>query len=261
MPIFPAGALFVAVAAVQAPGSIVDPNSYEQLPVGDPRIDASRLRPYEAQWRIVETGADGKSVEVERSSEKVDVIRQNGRKLWRQVQHEISGNTGTSDLLVLTDHRSFAPLVADQRDVRDGSLKQIRYNGSTVTIECGGHLCPPKMDPPAVGTASKTFATDAAPFDYWGGTFGLLFATLPLKAGAKYSIPVFHPVQGLIRLRVEVTGEEVVSAGGGRKMKAFRIVTPQTGWIYHVSKSPPYWLRLEYHMQAKPGVVQVTERI
>jgi hypothetical protein len=257
MLIRPAVLLLGVAMSAQAPQQPVNLSDYEPITVGDARIDARAMRPFEGQWRVVETGPNGVAVEIERSSERVDRIRKDGRSFWRQVQHEIAGNSGISDMLVLTDGRTFAPLIAEQRDVRDGSLKRISYDGPAVTVECGGHLCPPKIEAPANGTGSKSFRLDNPVFDYWGG----IFATLPLKVGAKYRLPAFHPVQGLIWLRVEVTGEEEVNAGGGRMKKAFRIVTPQTGWVYHVSKSPPYWLRLEYRMQGKPGVVQVTERV
>ena len=234
-------------------------DGYQQLSVGDPRIDARKLKPYAGQWRVVEKRLDGSQVEVERSSEKVDRVRNKGRRVWRQIQHETFGNTGTSDMTVLTDASSFAPLLAEQKDVRDGSLKRISYHGREIGIECGGHLCPPTIKAPAQGTIRHAVRTDAAPFDYFGGSYGILFAVLPLKVGARFRVPVYSPAQGLIWLRVEVTGTERVNAGGGRMVEAFRVVTPQNGWVYHVSKKPPYWLRLEYRMPS--GVIQITERV
>jgi len=245
--------------AIAQPTPTSLPEGYQQIWVGDPRVDARSLRPYRGVWRIREQQADGSFKEVERSEERVDAIDRDGRRLWRQAQHETIGNTGVSGMSVLTDFGSFAPLVAEQRDERDGSVKRLTYSGRDATIECGGHLCPPNMKAPATGTVSRTMPLSEPGFDYWGGSYGLLFATLPLRLGAKFRVPVVHPQQGLIQLRVEVTGIERVNAGGGRMVNAYRIVTPQTGWVYHVSKKAPYWLRLEYKMQS--GMIQITERV
>jgi hypothetical protein len=250
----------VSLMAIAAPQAVAPlPEGYEQIHVGDPRIDARRLRPYRGAWRIREQQPDGSFKEVERSSERVDIITRDGRRLWRQVQHETLGNSGVSGMTALTDYRSFAPLIAELRDDRDGSVKRLTYSGRDATLECGGHLCPATLTAPATGTTKRPMPLAEPGFDYWGGSYGLLFATLPLKVGAKLRVPVVHPVQGLIQLRVEVTGIEKVNAGGGRMVDAFRIVTPQTGWVYHVSKKAPYWLRLEYKMQS--GAIQITERV
>lgn len=235
------------------------PEGYQQIRVGDPRVTGRSLRPYRGAWRIREQQADGSFNEVERSNERVDAISQHGRRLWRQVQRETLGNSGVSGMIALTDFYSFAPLLAEQRDERDGSVKRLTYSVRDATIECGGHLCPPNMKAPTTGTVSRTMPLTEPGFDYWGGSYGLLFAILPLKVGAKFRIPVVHPQQGLIQLRVEVTGIEKMNAGDGRMVDAYRIITPQTGWVYHVSKKPPYWLRLEYKMQS--GMIQITERV
>jgi hypothetical protein len=250
-------AILAAIAAGSPPTEVVD---YVNLSVGDPRVDAKSLRSFRGTWRVLEKKGEGPLVEVERSSEKFDRVRLNGRLLWRDTQHETTGNSGMSDMLLLADAVSFAPVLVEQKDVRDGSLKRIRYGSDGAAIECRGNLCPPNVTAPANGTTTRTVATGVPTFDYWGGSYGLLFATLPLKVGAKFLVPVFHPVQGLIRLKVDVVGKERVNAGGGRTADAFRIITPQTGWIYHVSKQPPYWLRLEYTKKAD-GVFQVSERV
>jgi len=63
----------------------------------------------------------------------------------------------------------------------------------------------------------------------------------------------------LIRLRVDVEAKEVVKAANGKPIEAYRLRTPLTGWVYHVTDRPPYWVRLEY---AQPdGTRQITERL
>ncbi len=261
----PALLLLLSAAAAEAQPAATPAAEPQRvrIGVGDPAIDASRLRPYSSRWRIVEIKPGGTRTEVERSTEKFERITWNGRRAWRQVQRETKGNSGVSGLTIIADYKSFAPILVESRDTRDGSFKRISYRGESVLLECAGHLCPPGMTPAGPGlTASRTTNMASAVFDFWGGSFGLLFAALPLSPNLAASVPVFHPVQGLIWLKVDVAGVEQADAGRGRRVAAYRVVTPQTGpkgWVYHVSTSPPYWLRLEYVMPE--GTTQITERV
>jgi hypothetical protein len=196
---------------------------------------------------------------VEESTDRLERARVGGRKVWRQVQHETAGSSPMTDVVVLADARTFEPLLSEWRNIHDGAFRTVRHRGATVELSCGGHLCPPDLPQPPSGPATRITAMAGPAFDYWGGSYGLLFATLPLAEHYAATVPVFHPMRGLIRLKVEVAGIEPVDAGGGRMVPAFRLVTPQTGWVYHVSLAPPYWLRLEYR---KPdGTIQITERV
>lgn len=232
----------------------------ESVPGPQPAVpNAASLEPFSGAWRIVEIAPDGTRKIVEESTDRLERAAVDGRDVWRQVQHETAGNSGISDVVVLTDARSFEPLLSEWRDTRDGSFRTVRHSGTVAELSCGGHLCPPDLIPPPSGPAKRRTEMAEQAFDYWGGSYGLLFATLPLAEDYSAMVPVFHPMRGLIRLKVEVTGIESVGAGGGRTVSAFRVVTPLTGWVYHISLKPPYWLRLEYR---KPdGTIQITERI
>ena len=82
---------------------------------------------------------------------------------------------------------------------------------------------------------------------------------MPLKSESSYKLPVLHPARGLIRLRVDVEAKETIQAANGAPIDAYRLRTPLTGWVYHVTDRPPFWLRLEY---SRPdGTRQITERI
>src|SRR3954467_10776241 len=103
------GMILVSLVAATVPAAAPPlPAGYQQIHLGDPRIDARRLRSYGSAWRIREQQADGSFKEVERSDERVDVIVKEGRRVWRQIQHETSGNSGASGMLALTDYRSFS---------------------------------------------------------------------------------------------------------------------------------------------------------
>jgi len=239
-----AGSLAAADASVAAAAPI-------QLRVGD--LDAARLHPYVSKWRVVEIAPDGTAKEVQRSFDQLARVRLDGRLVWRQHQYEIpSGGSfdGNSDL------RTFAPIDAYER-AADGGYRKLRYEPSVVHLECRGSRCPPDLRDGAVHR--RDIQTDVATFDYWGGTYGLLFAALPLKVGKSFLVPVFHPARGLIQLRVDVESRETIEAANGARIKAYRLRTPLTGWIYHLTDKPPYWVRLEY--KRPDGSTQITKGI
>ena len=57
----------------------------------------------------------------------------------------------------------------------------------------------------------------------------------------------------------DVESRETIEAANGARIKAYRLRTPLTGWIYHLTDKPPYWVRLEY--KRPDGSTQITERI
>ena len=222
-----------------------------QLRVGD--LDASKLKPYVSSWRVLEISPDGTSKEVQRSFDQLATERLNGRLVWRQHQYEIPSGGGFDGR---SDFKTFAPVDAFER-AADGGYRKLRYASDVVHLECRSSRCPPDLRDGAVH--SRRIATGMATFDYWGGTYGLLLALVPLKVGRSYQVPVLHPARGLIQLRVDVEAKETIKAANGASIAAYRLRTPLTGWVYHVTDRPPYWVRLEY---SRPdGSRQVTERL
>lgn len=235
-------------AAVAAPAAPIE------IKVGD--LDASPLKPYVSEWRVVEIAADGTSRVTQRSFDQLARATVDGRALWRQHQYELPRGASTGSFDGHSDFLTFAPVDALER-APDGGYRHLRYEPTVVHLECRGSRCPPDARDGQVHR--RDVATEIATFDYWGGTYGLLFAALPLEVGKSFQVPVFHPARGLIRLQVDVEAFETIKAANGDAIEAFRLRTPLTGWIYHVSRRPPYWVRLEY---SRPdGTRQVTERL
>lgn len=222
-----------------------------QLAVGD--LDTSRLKPYVSSWRVLEITPDGKSKEIQRSFDQLAKVAFEGRPAWRQHQYELPAGgsfDGHSDL------RTFAPIDAFER-AADGGYRKLRYEPGVVHLECQGSRCPPDLRDGAVHRRDIETAVPA--FDYWGGTYGLLLALVPLTVDRSYILPVLHPSRGLIQLRVDVEARETIKAANGDRIAAYRLRTPLTGWVYHVTDRPPFWVRLEY---SRPdGSRQITERL
>jgi hypothetical protein len=240
-----------AILLLTAMVAAADPAPPMPLKVGD--LDASRLQPYVSEWRVVEVAADGTSKETQRSFDQLAKVRVEGRPVWRQHQYELPKG-GSFD--AHSHFRSFAPIDAFER-AADGGYRKLTYASGTVRLECRSSRCPPDLRDGQVH--QRDIQTETPTFDYWGGSYGLLLALVPLKVGASYELPVLHPARGLIRLRVDVEAKETIKAAKGAPIAAYRLRTPLTGWIYHVTDQPPYWVRLEY---ARPdGTRQITERI
>ena len=241
-------ALSLLSAAATAPGQPV------QLRVGD--LDASRLKPYVSEWRVVEVSATGASRETQRSFDQLVKVRVNGRLAWRQHQYDMAAGQPGGSFDGLSEYRSFSPIEAIERG-NEGAYRFLRYEPTVVHLECRRSRCPPDLRDGRV--QRRDIATEVPTFDYWGGTYGLLLALVPLEPGKSYKLPVLHPAHGLIQLQVDVERKETIQVGDGAKIEAYRLRTPLTGWIYHVTREAPYWVRLEY---SRPdGSRQITERL
>lgn len=229
-------------------------NAPTQINVGS--LDASGLQPYTSYWRVVEVSKDGIATEASRSFDQLQLAVENGRHVWRQRQYDLAPGQPSGSLDATTDQATFAPIEALQRGP-NGAYRLLRYGSDRVHLECRGALCPPDARTGEVVRREKP--TEVATYDYWGGSYGLLFAVMPLEVGKSFIVPVFHPARGLVRLQVDVEARESIKAANGQPIEAYRLRTPLTGWIYHVSKTPPYWVRLEY---SRPdGSRQITERL
>lgn len=219
--------------------------------IGD--LDASRLKPYISTWRVVEVAPDGNRRVTQSSFDQLAKVTINGTRAWRQHQYEVPAG-GSFD--GHSDFTTFAPIDSLER-AADGGYRRLRYEREVVHLECRASRCPPDLRDGAVHRRDIPTATGT--FDYWGGTYGLLLALVPLKVGSSFLLPVLHPARGLIELRVDVEARETITAANGAPIKAYRLRTPLTGWVYHVTDKPPYWVRLEYALP--DGSRQITERL
>jgi hypothetical protein len=148
----------------------------------------------------------------------------------------------------VADRATFAPRSVEARDARDGSFRHTVFEGTRVSITCGGHLCPANMTSrSATDTGSRADSLAVAPFDYFNGSYGMLFAVLTLHEGDHLALPVYHPLRGLFWLSVDVGQREEVRVGA-RSYAVWEVRTPQTGFVYKISNAPPYWIRLDVRM-------------
>ena len=87
-------------------------------------------------------------------------------------------------------------------------------------------------------------------FDYTGGMYGVLLAALPLHEGLTTTIPTLSEDRDEPdRVLVKVGKQELVDAGPGKQVSAWRVDTEennanQSHSIFWVTKDPPYVIKL-----------------
>jgi hypothetical protein len=135
----------------------------------------------------------------------------------------------------------------ESRDARDDSFASTRFSEARADVICAGHLCPRDLASPSPrDTTRKSVPLGRLVFDYWGSSFGLLFAGMVLAPGTVATLPVYHPLRGVILLDVSVGDSAQRDRGDGRMVTAFAVrVRQQPGFLYYVSREAPYWVSLD----------------
>ncbi|MBV8857535.1 MAG: hypothetical protein JOZ02_11440 [Acidobacteria bacterium] len=226
-------ALLPALARAQDGGAL-------KVRVGDPVVNGSFIKPYKNLWRLTYTRPSGESIDAATWSDEVERLRLNGRTLLKRTQvAKYTRNDISMTTVNVFDPKTMAPVSRDFRDSR-GPLKQIEFDGRAIkyrgTSAPGGEL--------KEGAARL----DVPVFDFYGGLWGLLLATFPLKEGFTASLPSLDESTETLRWATfRVARAETVEAGPGKRVKAWVVETedngPMTFWL---TKEAPYVIKLVY---------------
>lgn len=214
-----------------------------RLQIGDSSIDGSVIKPFSAKWQVTNIKPDGTKAITETASDEMFVTTFNGKPVLKEVQRPLSGSQH-GVLINLVDLKTLAPHITQHLDDSDGSYILTEYKDGHVDVTCSGKLCPRDLTTSIGEVARKSVKVENPVFDFWGGFYGMLLAGLPLKEGYAVSIPAYHPLRGLIWLKLSVEGEEMVAIGGGKQLKAWAVRAPQTPFVFYISKEAPYWVKL-----------------
>jgi hypothetical protein len=143
----------------------------------------------------------------------------------------------------LVDPKTFAPIMSETKKT-DGSFWHREFNGARVQGQ-------ERQSPiEAVEPISARF--DINCFDFFGGMYGVLLATFPLKEGYSATLP--SDFQGLDRIEsirwvtFNVTRKEMVAAGPNKQVEAFVVDTelPFGHYQFWLVKKAPYVIKLIY---------------
>ena len=183
---------------------------------------ASHLRPGGQCFTITRGGtAVGKTWQEIRS------IRAEGRRAWDVVVHQRQddGSFDMRDHFVL-DHATLRPITLDSqrgadRDARGWQRVALHYSADRVT----------GTRETKEGVASIDVALDHPVWD--GNLWGLTFASLPLRAAGRYTLPFWQYDKGFGTFTVNVVGREDVDVPGGRAV----------AWVLEAGDDPSHLMR------------------
>jgi|HubBroStandDraft_6_1064221.scaffolds.fasta_scaffold76042_3 hypothetical protein len=217
--------------------------------VGDSIVNGRTLRPYKNQWAMTMIKPDGTIIQDAGSwKDELAIVMVDGEPCLQRTQLA-SFKKATGEIVATTkninvfEQKTFAPISRlYEKHVlghEDYSLK-IKFGANTMKVE---FLEDGKTEVREVPTTVA--------FDFYGGIYAVLWATLPLKEGFSATYPSYaedeHP-EKVSWVTMRVTGSETIDAGTEGKTKAWVVESDtEIGALkYWVSKEPPYIIRMNF---------------
>ncbi len=207
--------------------------------VGDGTLDGSFLKPYDNAWFYSAKLSDGRVSPQGIWSDHMQWTVVDGKQEMLRVQGT-SYISGVSDVLInIFDPKTLAPVKSEAHRI-DGTIFKRTFDGTHVTSVTLANAKDDKT-PDAVDLPQ-------AVYDFNGGMYGILLASLPLKVGLRGTLPAVAEDDGtLTREPFEVLRREMVSAGARGVVKAWVVDSAKPGnytMRFWLQKKPPYIIRL-----------------
>lgn len=228
------------VCALQTPcGAGTDRMPPISVRVGDGTVDGSFLRPYNNAWFYSATLADGSIAPQGIWSDHMQWTKVDGKQEMLRVQGT-SYISGVSDVLInVFDPTTLIPIKSETHRI-DGTIFTRTFDGAHVTsvtlANVKDHKRPDAADLPQ------------AVYDFNGGMYGILLASLPLKVGLKGTLPAVADQDNTLSMEpFEVLRQETVSAGMRGMVKAWVVDSAKPGnyvMRFWLMKKPPYIIKL-----------------
>lgn len=220
------------------------PTQPEIVKVGDPRVDGSFLKPYKNAWKVVYEFPGKEPFLVGTWTDELASVEINGRHLLKRTQMaDYAKYNIVTTYVNVFDPKTMSPLYMEfkrsdtgewaHRDFENGQVKYQRRDSDNVAKTQSGQLV---MGEPV--------------FDYNGGMYGVLLASLPLKDGFKAKFPSLSEDRDeLDWITVSVGKQELVDAGPGKQVMAWPVDTEgnyanKSHSIFWVTKEAPYVIKL-----------------
>ena len=218
--------------------------------MGDGTIDGSFLQPYNNAWMYSVKLPNGQTSPQGIWSDHLQWTTVDGKQVMLRVQGTTFVNGVSNTIRNVFDPKTMAPITSETHGI-DGSIFRRTFAGAHVVTET---LAGPKD--PAVKTEADL---PTAVYDFNGGLYGLLLATLPLKTGLTGSLPAVADRENTLSVEpFHVLREESVSAGSRGMVKAWVVESGHPG-DYHMTfwltKQPPYIIKLVDVMESNGRVL------
>lgn len=239
----------LAEAALIAPSVLCCAAIVETAHTVEPR--GSMVRPYDNAWLFSARDPAGLVHPQGIWSDHVQYLTIEGRHLMERVQG-MTYVTGLSSLSIN---------VFDPASMHPVSSVQHRPDGSSINRSFHGRQVETTRVSRA-GEAPTVNNTDlpTEPYDFYGGMWGLLLATMPISQGQSGTFPSIDEDDDVPRAATyQVLGREWVSAGAHGKVRAWRLSADRPGkyrMTFWLTQAPPYVIALELVNEGDPRVLR-----
>lgn len=240
---------FIAAMAAGLCALPLTPAIAEETPlsvhVGDGTLDGSFLEPYNNAWFYSVKFTDGRELPEGIWSDHMQWTTVDGKREMLRVQGTTFLNGSSNAILNVFDPKTLAPIKSETHGI-DGTIFRRTFDGAHVTSV-------------SLANAKDSKAPEAKDlpqpvFDFNGGMYGILLASLPLRTGLKGTLPAIADNDPeLTSEAFEVVGQEEVSAGARGRVTAWVVDSVKPGQYtmrFWLTKQAPYIIRLVMTDQA-----------
>lgn len=236
-------ALLTSMASDSLHAQSPTPTAAEVIKVGDPAIDGSFLKPYKNAWKVVYAFPGKEPFLVGTWTDELTPVDANGSHLLKrsQMADYAKYNVVTTYENVF-DPKTMSPVSMEFKRSDTGEWAHRDFDKAQVKYR--------RADSDKAKTQAGQLNLKEPIFDYNGGMYGLLLAALPLKEGLKATLPTLSEDRDEFeRVAVTVGKQELVDAGPGKQVMAWRIDTEgnydnKSHSIFWVTKETPYVIKL-----------------
>jgi hypothetical protein len=207
--------------------------------VGDGTLDGSFLVPYNNAWFYSVRFSDGRELPEGIWSDHMEWTTVNGKRVMLRVQG-VSFIRGVSNVMMnVFFPETLAPISSETHNI-DGTVFKRTFDGARITSVSLANSKDTKA--PAVSVLPQ------AVYDFNGGMYGILMASLPLREGLRGTLPAIADRDDTPTAEpFEVLRQEDVDAGARGKVKAWVVESARPGdytMKFWVTKTAPYIIKL-----------------
>jgi hypothetical protein len=205
---------------------------------GDKLIDASFFENYTNEWKMSFFDKDNKLTKVQRWTDFGNIYKKNSQVYFHRIQEIYNDKDSLLTLYLNTAKIPSLKPVQNATFSTNGTFNYSEFKAEKVKIK--GILNPKKLD---LKQALKTLKISV----YDWTLYGTLLASLDLKVGNVYTLPVFsmQNKNNYSSLIVSVLKEDTIETLSHKTFKTYKIDT-NNGLVFWVTKQKPYVIQLIY---------------
>ena len=207
---------------------------------GDASVDGSFLQPYSNVWLYTARKPGGETRIQGLWTDQLQFVQRDGKQLLQRVQGTVYADGRTTSIVNVFDPKTMTPVESRLHGI-DGSLLTRKFDG--------GRIVSTKAQAGVTEERGEA-QLERAPYDFSGGMYGLLIATLPLRTHADLQLADVDEFENKARsAQIHVDRQEWVQAGARGKVHAWVATsnTPDYAMTFYVTRDAPYVIRLDMH--------------